>query len=185
MSSTSRIVRIFGKSVRWQRGVTNIIFWIYVYGYFLSSRLHLFRLRRVDMLSFSSFFLVCCQPTVSPPSLFSVCYIFVDIVSMLSFSSCHDRPMPYFHTPLNGFPFPHSPLCHVFQLLLCSKLSSSSSTNRESRRFWWQIVPTFPGRVCLVRDRTEIRCDAPSFAIQVGFQSVVAYLFKCQYHEYN
>jgi len=39
----------------------------------------------VDMLSFSSLFQFAVGPLFPPPSLFSACYIFVDIVFMLSF----------------------------------------------------------------------------------------------------
>ena len=68
--------------MHWRRGVTNIILWIYVYGYFLSPP-HAFCLRRVSM--FSSFFLCC--PAHRPPTVFvfRLLIFFVDIVFMPSF----------------------------------------------------------------------------------------------------
>jgi len=122
MSSTNRTVRIFGRSVHWRQGVTDIIiFWIYVYVYFLPSGLHVSRLRRVDML-FSSLFSACC-PAHRPPTLFVFYLLYLRRHRLYAFlsHSCNDQPMPYFYTPLNGLFFlspsvMFSSSCHVANL---------------------------------------------------------------------
>jgi hypothetical protein len=152
MPSTSRTVRIFGRFVHWRRGVTNIILWIYVYGSPLSSRLHVFCLRRVGMLFSSFFFSLLSGPLSPPPSLFSICYIFVEIVSMLSFclivttNPCLQHSFEQFLL-LSPSLSPTTVISPLFVMFSGSCYVASSlvhsTPNRESRWFWRQNVPPF------------------------------------------
>ena len=82
--------------MRWGRGVTNVILWIYVYGYPLSSCLHVFCLRRRYAALFV--FLSACYPAHHPPAL-SVFHLLHFLLS---------RPTHAFYIPLNSF------LCSLF-----------------------------------------------------------------------
>ena len=90
--------------MRWRRGVTNIIFWIYDYVYFLSSPFARFPpspCRYAVLLVVFSPFSLLSAPLFPHPLCFpSVIFL---STSLLCFPfSCHDRPMPYFYIPLSG-----------------------------------------------------------------------------------
>ena len=129
MSSTSQTVHISGRFVRWRRGDTNIIHWIYVYGYFLPFSLHVLRLRRVDMLSFSLFFLsVCCLAHRSPhplcfPSVISLSTSFLCSLFFFFFSS----------RPTHALPRAHSFYQFIFPLSLVMFSSSCYVANLAHR----------------------------------------------------